>query len=357
MAPTPSTYSDDVGRDYEWLLDDHPLRSYPTECGPGLVFSVRGWYHAARGKGKGNAWVFGLVCLLLGGLVFLQTLTVIPHGISYVQDVVGWRADNRAWEQTQRTWTPCLTYSPLEDPHSDPIQTSPETGCAGVKTDVWLYNDQLLVGSSVRHLETQQTLQRVYLDPLLRRFEALRPDEDPALGFVLLLELKTSAHALWPYLAALLEPLRNAGHLTHLDGSRVIPGRLTVVVSGRGTADGFRGVDNAQSDIFLDASLDELTLEDYASPSALGRPRVGLEPDPLRGFYCATANFQESIGTPRRGRFSEQQIALIRAQVRAAHQRGLRARYEGIPRGHAKQREIVWRELAREGADLVERSN
>lgn len=287
--------------------------------------------------------------------VFLQSITAIPHGISYLQDVVDWRADNRAWEQTQRTWTPCLTYSPLEDPHSDPIQTSIATGCAGAKTDVWLYNDQLLVGSSVRHLDAQQTLQRVYLDPLLRRFEAQNPDEDPVHGFVLLLELKTSPHALWPYLAALLEPLRNAGHLTHLDGSRVVPGRLTVIVSGRGTADGLRGVDNAQSDVFLDTSLDELTLEDYTSPSALGAPRV--EPDPLRGFYCATADFQESIGTPGRGGFSEQQIALIRAQVRAAHQRGLRARYEGIPRGRAKQREIVWRELAREGADLVERSN
>lgn len=68
MAPTPATYSDVAERDYEWLLDDHPLRSYPTECGPELVFSASGWYHAARGKGKRNAWVLGLVCLLLGVL-------------------------------------------------------------------------------------------------------------------------------------------------------------------------------------------------------------------------------------------------------------------------------------------------
>lgn len=46
-----------------WLLEDHPLRSYPTECCPGLFDFIRNHYRAAR-KNWGER-VFGLVCFLL----------------------------------------------------------------------------------------------------------------------------------------------------------------------------------------------------------------------------------------------------------------------------------------------------
>lgn len=227
--------------------------------------------------------------------------------------------------------------------HVDPIRFADAAGCVGAKTDIWRYNDQILVGGSVRELDAEYTLQRMYLDTLMTRFEAGVSSVDRE--FVLLLEVKTSMKTIWPHLEALLDPLRGAGYLTRLDGSRVVPGRLRVVISGRVSMD---GIENVHNDVFFDGSLDEIMLQDYAASFEDGRRAPSAE------VYCTTANFQEAIGLPRRGRFSRQQIELIRAQIQAAHQRGLRARYEGIPRGHRKLRELVWRTLVHQGADLVQ---
>lgn len=49
--------------DYDpWLLDDHPLRGYPTECG-GLVLVMRNCVQAAKRNWNGR--VFQVVCFLV----------------------------------------------------------------------------------------------------------------------------------------------------------------------------------------------------------------------------------------------------------------------------------------------------
>lgn len=306
---------------------------------------------------------------------------IIPYGISYLFPSENWQDywdsfEGYSWisrwpDEFQNRDGPsrCLLYSLR--PRSDVIQLSTASGCSGAKADIWLHNDQLLIGSSVRHLDAQNTLRQFYLDPLLRRFEgqsdrASLPEGDP---FILVLDLRTSMRSLWPHLVAQLEPLREAGYLTHLNGSRVVPGWLTVVVTGQTPMDMFGMIDNSSNDIFYDASLDELVLEDYDlssgfnnngngvdGTSSSGRGGTRPQSPTLRNFYCATANFKESVGFPRRGRFSKQQIELIRAQVRAARQRGLLVRYEGIPRRNRRLQRLIWRVLAHEGADLVEMS-
>lgn len=50
--------------DYDVILfDDHPLRSYPTECIPGLSMYLTQWYTAAR-KNAGER-IFHSACVLL----------------------------------------------------------------------------------------------------------------------------------------------------------------------------------------------------------------------------------------------------------------------------------------------------
>lgn len=48
-----------------WLLDDHPLRSYPTECIPGLSLYLDEYYESI---GKRRAILFRAACLILGCL-------------------------------------------------------------------------------------------------------------------------------------------------------------------------------------------------------------------------------------------------------------------------------------------------
>lgn len=48
-----------------WLLDDHPLRSYPTECIPGLSLYLDEYYQSI---GKRRAILFRAACLIFGCL-------------------------------------------------------------------------------------------------------------------------------------------------------------------------------------------------------------------------------------------------------------------------------------------------
>lgn len=49
---------------YSWvLLEDHPLRSHPTECYPGIWWMLQQWYATFR-KLWGDR-IFSIICLLL----------------------------------------------------------------------------------------------------------------------------------------------------------------------------------------------------------------------------------------------------------------------------------------------------
>lgn len=292
--------------------------------------------------------------------------------------------------------------------HIDPIRFTIDSGCTGVKADIWLHNNDILVGSSVPALSAQNTLQDVYLNPLVRTLKKRNAaaaskggENNPPKGIfehdasqpfiVLLLDFRSSADTLWPRLVSQLDSLRERGYLTHFRGSEIVQRPVTVVVTGRVPFELIRENRNYR-DIFFDAALDELALNDIDNLSevfrALPPPRRDVptgnshaseEPGTsrnqtasqpavretakrpptayrynLHNSYCASTDFKESIGLPHRGRFSRQQIELIRAQVQAAHRRGLKAKYHGIPGWHGKLRDLIWHTLAEEGADLIE---
>ena len=308
-------------------------------------------------------------------MIIVQFLAIIPSAISYIfpreipnddqlPPLAQWPSEFESPVGSSR----CLSYNPRT--HSDAIHYATAAGCTGAKADIWLHGTDLLVGSSFANLDEKHTLQSLYLDPLLAKLESrrvvtdARPSQtglfsDPAQSFVLLLDLKTSQHAALPQLVSQLDGLREKGYLTRIEGEQVVAGPVTVVITGQG--DWNRGERAYHDELFFDTSLDELTLEDYdqpwrlshrATPSPLSpasvsspvpsdtqgsdRPSTNSNPhkelaQTYSAIYSATANFHESIGHPRQGRFSPQQIALIRAQIRAAHRRGIRVRYEGIP--------------------------
>lgn len=49
-----------------WLLDDHPLRSYPTECIPGLGSFLAEWLVSVQKRWKET--LFRATCLILACL-------------------------------------------------------------------------------------------------------------------------------------------------------------------------------------------------------------------------------------------------------------------------------------------------
>lgn len=311
----------------------------------------------------------------------MQFVAILPTVISYLlpetnedlTPVAQWPSEYDSPNSPSR----CLSYNPRT--HTDAIQYAIAAGCTGAKADLWLHGSDLLVGSSLANLDEKHTLQSLYLDPLLAKLHN-RPSDtvsrsvpgglftDPAQSFVLLLEVKTSSPAALSTLVAQLNALRQKGYLTRVEGrDEVVAGPVTVILTGHNGA-----VNRPYHDeIFYDTSLDELALEDYDQPWKIPRGgRGGLlppsssssssdsrdsrKPSAVTALFSATANFHDSIGRPRRGRFSPQQLALIRAQVQAAHRRGLQARYYGIPQGRGRLSEYIWRVLVHEGADLLD---
>lgn len=120
--PFPDTFHRVPDCDYDpWLLEDHPLRSPPTECCPAVSCFFRSCYHAVK-----NNWserVFRLVCVLLillyvyslfkfvgwlmgrtdiqpSNRVVLQSLAVIPYGRPYRFPKI-WREGDWFWFQEQ----------------------------------------------------------------------------------------------------------------------------------------------------------------------------------------------------------------------------------------------------------------
>lgn len=243
-------------------------------------------------------------------------------------------------------------------------------GCISVEADIWLSGEELLVGHTRRSLSRDRTLRDLYLDPLLDMVQkhnvhsvdpssAASIDGDDIAGvfaldlaqtLILLIDFKVDGELIWPHLIKQLEPLRQAGFLTHFNGSAVIQRPITVVASG--DAPLHRILERTtHSDIFFDAPLNELT--SFASPHTPTDPAVGLSPYNPHNSYYASVDFRKAIGSVNLNRFSQGQLAKLRRQVTAAHEQGLKVRYWGTPSWPRGLRNHVWHVLVREGVDVI----
>ncbi|KAJ5610657.1 hypothetical protein N7510_007376 [Penicillium lagena] len=246
-----------------------------------------------------------------------------------------------------------------------PLLSALAAGCISVEADVYLSGNELLVGHTRHTLARGQNLRNLYLAPLLKMLQEhntgsinLSPDEDsinddiagvfandPTQTLVLVVDFKRDGERIWPHLVEQLEPLREAGYLTHVNGSSVIRRPITIVVSGNAPFHRITELTNA-GDIFFDAPLDEVS---HLSPNT---PADEL-PYNAQNSYYASVDFQKAIGTVKGNRFSQDQLATIRHQVRAAHEHGLKVRYWGTPSWPRGLRNHVWHVLVREGVDVI----
>lgn len=279
----------------------------------------------------------------------------------------------------------------------EPLFSALHAGCTGVEADVWLYGQELYVGHSTAALTPERTLRSLYIDPLVKILDQQNPltslhtsldhplngvfDTDPAQTLVLLIDFKNEGQAIWPYVSDQLDPLRQKGYLTYFNGSDVIDGPITVVVTGNAP---FHAVvaSSHYRDMFFDAPLALMErLSDMAPPGEHPTPQAasinglpsGLSKrtteDQGQGLsgsapsnpaiysranaYYASVSFQSTIGWPWRGRLSEGQLEKIRKQIAGAHSRGLKVRYWGVPNWPRGMRNYLWRTLVEEGVDYL----
>ncbi|KAL8687487.1 MAG: hypothetical protein Q9218_006356 [Villophora microphyllina] len=290
-----------------------------------------------------------------------------------------------------------------------PLYSAIQAGCTSVEADVWLFDNELYVGHTTSSLTAGRTLRSLYIQPLLELLTFKnetnslhgRPtsvpgvfDTDPSQTLVLLIDFKTSGVALWPELVVQLLPLRERGYLTYFDGTTVVERLITIVASGDAPFDLILA-NQSYRDIFYDAPLDRLSdlsqkwpnpnrvpEEDKAARNALSfsSPVAGLRPagNPTQedgstagsantamstapfkdGFtsqnsYFGSTSFHRNVGPVWGSRLSQRQLQILRAQIRGAHERGLKVRYWDLPYWPVGFRNHIWHILIREGADVL----
>ncbi|PWY89422.1 hypothetical protein BO94DRAFT_34959 [Aspergillus sclerotioniger CBS 115572] len=375
--------------EYSWvLLEDHPLRSPPAECCPGIVWVIHRCCAAVSKRWSDRA--LSLICLFLMFLVAIQFLSLLPYGVSYIflREQYKQQTGFVHWPvEFNNQPAACISYNPRA--HSSAIQYSVAAGCTGIKADIWLQDDDLLVGPSTSSLKKESTLRSVYLEPLLDQLDARNTDEaqsdhgtmsawtglfewNPMQQATLFLEIRSSTQDVWPRLFSELALLSERGYLTHRNGTLVVPGPITIVLTGRDHVNIYdthlvdhknlvdylffdeRLIVDAEGSAATPASTEDQQ-DHFEQSSRISIPDLDIPPlGRAIQLYSASVNFSTAIGSPHRGRFSPRQIDLIKSQVRAAHQRGLLARYEGIPCYSEGMRRIIWRILVNEGADFIE---
>lgn len=248
-----------------------------------------------------------------------------------------------------------------------PLYNAISAGCIGVEADIWLYDEELYVGHSVASLTKNRTLNSLYISPLLDIISRQNPktpfhselgvgrpagvfDTVPTQSLVLLLDFKTSGEALWPYVQSALQPFRERNYLTRVNGTQIIQGAITIVGTGNTPFNLISSSDsNPHQDIFFDAPLHELGSSNSKGAKAMNRNATYTS----FNSYFASTSFQTVFGRLVNNRFSDAQLAILRAQISGAQSKGLKARYWEIPHWPIGLRNHVWEVLVQEGIDLL----
>ncbi|KAK5657270.1 hypothetical protein OQA88_3329 [Cercophora sp. LCS_1] len=265
----------------------------------------------------------------------------------------GTGTEDRAWYPTDflRDVIPIPCHSHNDYWRKVPLFSAIHAGCIGVEADVWLRQNDLLVGHDLAALQPNRTFQSLYVHPLVGLLERNNPsseyynenrrgifDTDPDQTLILLVDLKTGGHETWPWVLKQLEPLRERGWLSYFEDGKVHKRQITVVGTGNTPFD-LIVANSTYRDAFFDAPLDKLEGSSYDSTNS----------------YYASVSFWASIGNVwfRAGEPNEDQIEKIRAHIREARKRGLHSRYWELPPWPIHTRNRIWEILVKEGIDLL----
>lgn len=162
---------------------------------------------------------------------------------------------------------------PAIDPRPNALAQSAAAGCQGYRTDIWMHDDELLMGNPGSTSKAAGSLQ-VNLNSLLARLGASSagsqtPLSAEALGpehtFILILDAKSRFHELYPHLNSQLATLRQGGFLSHWDGNEIVWKRITVVINGEGPDFDCSG--HPYADVFWLASEEENTRDGVTNDS------------------------------------------------------------------------------------------
>jgi hypothetical protein len=220
--------------------------------------------------------------------------------------------------------------------HARPLLDAIEHGFRSVEADVFAVEAALWVGHDPWDLRPERTLDALYLQPLLTRLEAHGSVLGTPLasdgGFILLVDFKRDGARCLELLQRELAPLHP--HLTRRVGDTIVPGELTVVVSGDRPVAALTALDPAF--VFLDGRPTTLDSADDANAHRAVAPLV-------------SASWRERFQWRAGQELSELDVQQLREDARRCRERGQLLRYWALP--HDEQ---LWSRLLEEGVTLLQ---
>lgn len=146
-------------------------------------------------------------------------------------------------------------------------------GCVSTEADVWLVGDDVDIGHTSPG--AGRSLRKQYVDPLRAILDHNNDGGDGSAGvfkaspgqtFTILVDFKTGAAGTLDAVVAALQPLREKGYLSRVEGGRFVERQVTVVASGSAPLDRISSGDGVPDrDVFYDAKIKALGDEDYTS--------------------------------------------------------------------------------------------
>lgn len=246
-----------------------------------------------------------------------------------------------------------------------PFYSGLSHGAISTEADVWLINKTIYVGHHPSSLTTSRTFQSLYVDPILRTLALMNPstpfiqsptangvfDTDPGQTLYFFIDFKTGADDTWPAVLSALAPLRDGGWLSEYDGARFIERAVTIIGTGNTPLE--RVKEMKPRWVFYDGPLEKLSASASSSEGDKVDPE-GIYTDLTSGISpIASVNFHSVFGRIIGREFSTKQLEVLRAHVKVAHDKGIKARYWNQPEWPISERNAVWRTLWDEGVDIL----
>jgi hypothetical protein len=215
--------------------------------------------------------------------------------------------------------TPVRCHSHNDYERTKALYSALSAGCISVEADVFAHGDKLVVGHEDPG-SGGQTLQDLYLDSIKKMLDdhgtmfPAYPDQ----SLSLLIDFKGRGDETWDLLVKALGPLRDAGYLSHWDGTEFKEGKVTVIASGNAIIDGDIPVPIAKAN------------DDAANPNRAlfvdARVHKDMSKFDASNAYFASAHFGEAV--QRGGENIEgANLDKLREQLKVAHEKGFMVRY------------------------------
>jgi hypothetical protein len=244
------------------------------------------------------------------------------------------------------------THAARTAPQHDPLRRRLRQGYSSIEITVHLdvanedigagQVDRLIVGGRADAPDPGREFDRLVLGPLADRVAGcggrVYAGRDPAVPFRLMVNVDDEDETRQVRAYQVLEAglARYPGVFTRLSGDEVVPGAVTVILTGDDVP---RSVLAARADrtVFADGTFADLG--PWGAPPALA-PVLGEQ-----WFWRFDWN--------GRGELPADQRECLHRLVAAAHAEGREVRFGGVPRRPWRVREAFWCELASAGVDLI----